>query len=407
MDRGPALRQPDLAALPRGPFARVLWQSSAAVPAGFATSWRGDGDGPFDAIVLDDLDGHPGTVRALQGRLAPGGLLAVLAPRRRRSLARHLRPFFEGGPPREGERFRPVRAERTGAVLAYRRGPSLSLGHFDELAQDYVAELPAHLVGHYLERKLAMLRQAVRGRPAHLGLDLGCGIGEYARAVAASMGATVVAVDASQPAVAVARRRGNDLASRGIQGNRGSGALADSVDSAARSSAAGKVDFAACDAQRLPFPDATFDFAYTINMVHHLKRGEQEAALAEALRVLKPGAPLVVFEINVLNPLFRFYMRHVFPRTRRIDRGDEEFLTPRAFRRMAPGRVETVAYSTFVPDFTPRWLLPVLRPVERGLERVAGPLGIHYAAVLRGGPAGHGGAGPHQAGDGPDEGAVA
>lgn len=372
------MRRPDLAALPKGPFARVLWQSSAPIPPGFATGWRSDGDGPFDAIVLDDLDGHPAKARALQGRLAPGGLLAILAPRRRRSLARHLRPFFEGGAPRDGERFRPVRAERTGAVLAYRRGPALSLGHFDELAQDYVAELPAHLVGHYLERKLAMLRQAVRGRPAHLGLDLGCGVGEYARAVAASMGATIVAVDASQPAVAVARRRGKD-----------------------------GVDFAACDAQRLPFPDATFDFAYTINMVHHLKRGEQEAALAEALRVLKPGAPLVVFEINVLNPLFRFYMRHVFPRTRRIDRGDEEFLTPRAFRRMAPGRVETVAYSTFVPDFTPRWLLPVLRPVERGLERVAGPLGIHYAAVLRGGPAGRGGTGPDQAGDGPDERAVA
>ena len=364
------MKRPDVAALPKGPFARVLWQSSAHIPAGFAESWRGDGDGPFDAIVVDDLDGHPATAKALQRQLAPGGLLAVLAPRRPRSLARHLRPFFEGGAPRPGERFRPVRAEG-GAILAYRRGPALALGHFDELAQDYVAELPAHLVRHYLDRKLAALRSALQGRPARLGLDLGCGIGEYARAVAGSMGARIVAVDASQAAVAVARRRGRD-----------------------------GVDFAACDAQRLPFADATFDFAYTINMVHHLKRGEQEAALAEALRVLKPGAPLVVFEINVLNPLFRLYMRHVFPRTRRIDRGDEEFLTPRAFRRMAPARVEGIAYSTFVPDFTPRWLLPVLRPVERGLERVAGPLGIHYAAVLRG-------AGPGEAREGADERSVA
>jgi SAM-dependent methyltransferase len=372
------LKAPVTAALPAGPFQRVLWQSAAQVPAGFASTWRSEPGGSagadgqaFDAIVLDDLGAaRPADVEALQRRLAPGGLLAVLAPRRPRATARRLRPFFEGGAPRQGERFHRVRVAK-GAVLAYRRGPALALGHFDELAHDYVAELPPHLVRHYLDRKVAVLRQALRGRDARLGLDLGCGIGEYARAVAASMAAAVVAVDASSPAVQVARRRGHE-----------------------------GVHFGVADAQRLPFADASFDFAYTINMVHHLKRGEQRAAMAEALRVLKPGAPLVVFEINVLNPLFRFYMRHVFPHTRRIDRGDEEFLTPKAFRRMAPAPVERIAFSTFVPDFTPRWLLPVARPVERGLERVAGPLGIHYAAVLRGG-------GPQQADDGPDEGAVA
>jgi SAM-dependent methyltransferase len=362
------MRRPDPAALPAGPFGRVLWRSQAPVPGGWATSWRSGGDGPFDAIVLDDLAGED-PVR-LQRQLAPGGLLALLAPRRPRAAARRLRRYFEGGPAEGRERFHAVRARR-GAVLAYRRGPALALGHFDELAQDYVAEIPAHLVSHYLDRKLAVLRQALAGRDARLGLDLGCGIGEYARSVAKGIGCAMVAVDASGPAVAVARRRGHE-----------------------------GVAFTVSDAQRLPFADATFDFAYTINMVHHLKRGEQEAALSEALRVLKPGAPLVVFEINVLNPLFRLYMRHVFPRTRRIDRGDEEFLTPRAFRRMAPAPVERIAYSTFVPDFTPRWLLPALRPVERGLERLAGPLGIHYAAVLRGG-------GPEQARDGADERAVA
>lgn len=364
----------DPSGLPPGPFDRVLWLSSAPIPEGWAKAWRtaSDAEAAFDAIVLDDLrpeapEGHPA---ALQRRLAPGGLLAVLAARRPRTTARRLRPYFEGGAPRKGERFRPVRAKGR-LVLAYRRGPAMALGHFDDLAQDYVAELPAHLVQHYLDRKLDVLRQAVGAGPVRLGLDLGCGIGEYARAVAASLGATVVALDASQPAVAVARRRGST-----------------------------GVEFAAGDAQRLPFPDGTFDFAYTINMVHHLKRGEQEAALAEALRVLRPGAPLVVFEINVLNPLFRFYMRQVFPRTRRIDRGDEEFLTPRGFRRMAPGRVERMAYSTFIPDFTPRWMLPALRPLERGLERIAGPFGIHYAAVLRGG-------GPQQRDDGADQRAVA
>lgn len=381
--------------LPPGPFGRVLWRSRAEVPAGWAGLWRSAGEGPFDAIVLDDLAAgasKTSEVRDLQRRLAPGGLLAVIAPRSARATARRLRPYFEGGAPQGRERFRPVRASG-GVVLAYRRGPTLALGHFDELAQDYVAEIPAHLVQHYLDRKLAVLQRALVGRPARIGLDLGCGVGEHARAVSAAIGCTVVAVDASLPAVSVARRRGQGPTptptptGNEIHGNHGTVVSLDSMDSVARPAAAGgSVDFAACDAQRLPFPDATFDFAYTINMVHHLKRGEQETALQEALRILKPGAPLVVFEINILNPLFRFYMRHIFPRTRRIDRGDEEFLTPRAFRRIAPAPVERIAYSTFVPDFTPRWLLPALRPIERGLERVAGPLGIHYAAVLRGGP---------------------
>jgi ubiquinone/menaquinone biosynthesis C-methylase UbiE len=341
--------------LPPGPFGRVLWRSAFGPPKGWAAVWRSDGEGPFDAIVLDDLEGTPLEAETMQRWLRPGGLLAVLDPRRPGRLARRLRHYFEGGAPEGKARYRPVRAAG-GAVLAYRRGPALSLGHFDELAEDYVAELPAHLVQHYLARKVEALAKALAGRPAALGLDLGCGIGDYARAVAGALGARVVAVDASRPAASVARRRGD---------------------------AGGAVSFLAGDAQRLPFADGTFDFAYAINMVHHLKRGEQRAALAEALRVLRPGAPLVVFEINVLNPLFRLYMRHVFPRTRRIDRGDEEFLTPRQLRRASPAPVESVAYSTFVPDFAPRALLPVLRPLERGLERVAGPLGIHYAAVVR------------------------
>lgn len=337
-------------------FQRALWLAAAPPPSDFARTTSDDPDaGPFDAIVLDDLRGTPHECATWQARLRPGGVLSILAASRPRRLARRLRPYFEGGPPGPGERFRSVRADgRT--VVAHRRGPRTALGHFDELADDYVAELPPHLVQLYLDRKLEVLRRAVAPRHGLVGLDLGCGVGEYARAASEGLGARVVAVDASAPAVGVARRQGTS---------------------------SGSVAFLACDAQRLPFADASFDFAYTINMVHHLKRGEQRTALAEALRVLKPGAPLVVFEINVTNPLFRFYMRKVFPRTRRIDRGDEEFLTPRALRRMAPAPVEAVHYSTFMPDFTPRWALPALRPIERLLERVAGPMGIHYAAIVR------------------------
>ncbi|HEX2067000.1 MAG TPA: class I SAM-dependent methyltransferase, partial [Candidatus Thermoplasmatota archaeon] len=137
------------------------------------------------------------------------------------------------------------------------------------------------------------------------------------------------------------------------------------------------------DVQRLPFPDGLFDFAYAINVLHHLKRGEQERALGEVARVLRPGAPLLVFEINTRNPLFRLYMRHVFPRTRRIDRGDEEFLLPHELAAASPLPVESIHCTTFIPDFAPSWSLPALRPLERLLERAIGAWSIHYAAVLR------------------------
>ncbi|HET6399347.1 MAG TPA: class I SAM-dependent methyltransferase, partial [Candidatus Thermoplasmatota archaeon] len=144
-----------------------------------------------------------------------------------------------------------------------------------------------------------------------------------------------------------------------------------------------RLRWAAADAQALPFRDGAFDLAYTVNVLHHLKRGEQERALRELHRVLRPGGRLVVAEVNVRNPLFRVYMRHIFPRTRRIDRGDEEFLDARSFPLGTPLRVLGVTYATFLPDFVPRALLRPLRALERLLESTpARAWGIHYAVVL-------------------------
>jgi SAM-dependent methyltransferase len=305
---------------------------------------------PAALLAVDDLDDlSPAALRELQGRLAPGGRLEVRRPRRPRRLARRLQPYFEG-PPAPGRRFGRVRPAKDGSVVAYRRGPGLHLGHFDRLADEYAGEIPPHLVAHYLGRKVEQLRRALGDAHPRLGLDVGCGVGLYADAVAQALGCTVVGVDASVPALHAAKAR---------------------------------APLAGADVQHLPFPDATVDFAYAINMVHHLKRGEQERALAETARVLRPGAPLLVFEINVRNPLFRLYMRRVFPRTRRIDRGDEEFLLPRELAAASPLPVESVHCYTFIPDFAPSWSLPVLRPLERLLERAAGPWSIHYTAVLR------------------------
>jgi SAM-dependent methyltransferase len=306
-----------------------------------------DAPSPSLLVVEDLQDLSDAALRRLQAGLRPGGRLEVRHARHPRRAVRALQRYFEGLP-ESGRRYPRVR-QVGGAIVAVRRGPGSRLGHFDDLADAYTSEIPPHLMAHYLGRKVAQVRQALGGARPALGLDVGCGVGLYAEAVAQAIGCPVVGVDASPPAL------------RQAPGGR----------------------LAAADAQHLPFHDGTFDFAYTINMVHHLKRGEQERALAEIGRVLRPGAPLLVFEINTRNPLFRFYMRKVFPRTRRIDRGDEEFLLPKELAAASPLPVESVHCYTFIPDFAPRWSLPVLRPLERLLERTMGSMSIHYTAVLR------------------------
>lgn len=84
--------------------------------------------------------------------------------------------------------------------------------------------------------------------------------------------------------------------------------------------------FAQCDAEQLPFPSDTFDcvsVAFGLrNMTH------KETALAEMLRVLKPGGRLLVLEFSrvwtPLSPLYDWYSFQVLPRLGKIVANDAE-----------------------------------------------------------------------------------
>ena len=92
-------------------------------------------------------------------------------------------------------------------------------------------------------------------------LDVGCGPGDLA-AAAASRGASVVGADLSQVMVAMARSRHPEL------------------------------EFQQADAERLPFPEGTFDAVVANLLIPHLPR--PEVGLAELVRVLKQGGRLAV-----------------------------------------------------------------------------------------------------------------
>jgi SAM-dependent methyltransferase len=62
------------------------------------------------------------------------------------------------------------------------------------------------------------------------------------------------------------------------------------------------------EAFRLPFADAVFDCVSDVTVVQHIPEALQPTALAEMVRVLKPGGRLILFE------LIRGTGAHIFPR---------------------------------------------------------------------------------------------
>jgi len=109
-------------------------------------------------------------------------------------------------------------------------------------------------------------------RPGRSLLDVGCGVGSVATALAALVapGGTVAAVDPSEAMLAEGRRRAE----------------------AARVS----VEFHAATAEDLPFADATFDVCRSERALQWM--ADPEAALDEMVRTARPGGRLVVTDTD-------------------------------------------------------------------------------------------------------------
>lgn len=110
--------------------------------------------------------------------------------------------------------------------------------------------------------------------PGQRVLDVGCGTGTLTLTLAKriSSSGAAVGVDASGSMITVARRK------------------------ATRKALPVRFDVAA--AQELPYPDESFDAVATSLMIHHLPAGDRAGAVAEMLRVLRPGGRLVIAEFQ-------------------------------------------------------------------------------------------------------------
>lgn len=213
----------------------------------------------------------------------------------------------------------------------------MSSSHFDAIAEVYDDSLPAHVVEHYLTKRVRFV--ADHCRPG-AGLDVGCGTGVLAERLA-RRGFAMTGIDPSEGMLEIMRRR-TDL----VTGVQGSGTA-------------------------LPFGTDSFDLVLSVAVMHHIADPlAVRATLAEMVRVVKPGGAVLIWDHNPRNPYWGRLMARV-PQ----DDGSERLIGEaelRAGLRAAGASVRACVQLGLVPDFTPPSLLGPAAGLERLAERAPG-----------------------------------
>jgi demethylmenaquinone methyltransferase / 2-methoxy-6-polyprenyl-1,4-benzoquinol methylase len=185
---------------------------------------------------------------------------------------------------------------------------------FTQIAPRY--DLLNHLLSLQLDRlwrsRVAKLLKPVLYRPEALVLDLCCGTGDLAFALARSGHARIVGADFSHTMLVRAAEKSGDPTAGGH---------------ASPSTAA---TFAEADALALPFRDAAFDLVTTAFGFRNL--ANYEVGLREIARVLKPGGTLAILEFTeppagLMGDVYRWYFRNVLPRIGGFLSGDRSAYT--------------------------------------------------------------------------------
>jgi demethylmenaquinone methyltransferase/2-methoxy-6-polyprenyl-1,4-benzoquinol methylase len=152
---------------------------------------------------------------------------------------------------------------------------------FTQIAPRY--DLLNHLLSLQIDRlwraRTAKRLQYILGRPEALVLDLCCGTGDLALALARAGKARIIGADFAHSMLVRAREKSSSLDARPKQGT-----------SSPSQGAASPMPFFEADALNLPFADSSFDLVTTAFGFRNL--ANYEAGLREIHRVLKPGGTI-------------------------------------------------------------------------------------------------------------------
>ena len=206
--------------------------------------------------------------------------------------------------------------------------------HFDDIATVYDESLPAHVVEHYLTKRV---RYVTARCPRGEGLDVGCGTGVLAARLA-DEGYAMTGVDPSAGMLEIMRQRFPAVTAVEASGT------------------------------ALPFADGRFDLVLTVAALHHIADpADVRRTLAEMVRVARPGGRVLVWDHNPRNPYRKSLMARV-PQ----DTGEERLIPEAevvAGLRAGGAAVELSAPLGFVPDFVPPAALGLAAAAERRMER--------------------------------------
>jgi SAM-dependent methyltransferase len=210
----------------------------------------------------------------------------------------------------------------------------MSSSHFDEIATLYDESLPAHVVEHYLRKRV---RYVVEHCPPGTALDVGCGTGVLASRLAQA-GYAMTGIDPSAGMLEILRSRAPDVAA--VEGS----------------------------GTALPFGDDAFDLVLSVATFHHIADpGDVRRTLSEMVRVARPGGRILVWDHNPRNP----YWAHLMARVPQ-DTGEERLIPEEeVLGGLRRGGAEIVRAEQLglVPDFVPPAGLRAAAAVERGIER--------------------------------------
>lgn len=154
---------------------------------------------------------------------------------------------------------------------------------FDERFDPFLLDTRPQLIPEFVS-----LFETAFPQPAERLLDIGCGSGLYFPLLAEKASA-IVGVDISSGMIEAARV----LISKKALDN---------------------VEVQVSSAEKLSFPEGSFDCVLGFDVLHHI--ANPKTAMAEVRRVLRPGGRFVSIEPNVLNPIV--WIAHFLPREERL-----------------------------------------------------------------------------------------